>query len=250
VSLHHEILRAHRRLGTPIPNPVSLVGYDILFMGDVQFQHLFKEIFLEASYFFKADTETPVIIDCGSNIGMSVLFFKLLYPKARIIAFEPDPLTFETLRRNVNNNHLSNVELHQVALSDKDGSLELFRNDAPDISSLRMSMLRERQVGQSVIVPARRLSDYILCDVDLVKIDVEGAEEVVIGDLVSANKLRYIKRLHIEYHHHIERAEDKFSSILRLLEVSGFGYQLRAHVDKWPDEASFQDVSLYCYRKH
>jgi hypothetical protein len=78
-SLQDEIVRAHRRLSRPIPfSPVDLLGYKILFMGERQLRSLFNEIVLKASYFFKADTDCPLIIDCGSNIGMSVLFFKTL----------------------------------------------------------------------------------------------------------------------------------------------------------------------------
>jgi FkbM family methyltransferase len=250
--LQSEIVRAHRRLGGPIPvNPIDLLGYQIWFMGESQLRYLFDEIFIQASYFFKADTDRPLIIDCGSNIGMSLLFFKMLYPKARIIGFEPDPSTFETLRRNVIQNRLSDVELHQVALTDREGSVELFRDESPDSSCLRMSILRERHPGPSVTVPSRKLSGFISSEVDLIKIDIEGAEEAVIGDLVSNGKLQYAKQLHLEYHHHIDAAADKLSSMLRSIEASGFGYQLRADViGMWPAEGSFQDVSVYCYRKH
>jgi hypothetical protein len=37
--------------------------------------------------------------------------------------------------------------------------------------------------------------------------------------------------------------------MLRLIEENGFGYQLRAIAKSWPVEASFQDISIYCYRK-
>jgi hypothetical protein len=48
---------------------------------------------------------------------------------------------------------------------------------------------------------------------------------------------------------HIDASADKLSSMLRLIEDNGFGYQLRAIARPWPSEASFQDISIYCYRK-
>jgi hypothetical protein len=83
----------------------------------------------------------------------------------------------------------------------------------------------------------------------LLKIDVEGAEDAALGDLAGSGKLRYAKHLHLEYHHHIDASADKLSSMLRLIEKNGFGYQLRAIAKPWPVEASFQDISIYCYRK-
>ena len=143
---------------------------------------------------------------------MSVLFFKKLYPNARIVAFEPDPFTFETLRRNVEQNRLSDVDLHQIALDDRVAEIEFFRDVSPESSSLTMSTLPQRNSGPSVVVPARRLSEFISSEIDLLKIDIEGAEDAVLTDLSRAGKLRQAKRLHLEYHHHIDGSVDKFSS--------------------------------------
>jgi hypothetical protein len=99
-NLQKEIVSAYERLCRPIPtNPIELLGYKISFMGEAHLRWLFGEIFMDASYFFHTDNDRPLIFDCGSNIGMSVLFFKKLYQNARIIAFEPDPATFATERR-------------------------------------------------------------------------------------------------------------------------------------------------------
>jgi FkbM family methyltransferase len=266
-GFQREIIRAYRKLGGgPIrTNQINLLGYKICFMGEYELRFQFNEIYMEASYFFQATDDHPLIFDCGSNIGMSVLFFKKLYPNARIVAFEPDPFTFETLRRNVDQNHLSDVALHQIALSDRVKDIELFRDASPDSSSLKMSTLRQRHHGPGVIVPARRLSEFISEEIDLLKIDVEGVEEAIMSDLVTTGKLRLVRRLHLEYHHHIDKSVDNLSRILRLLEENGFGYQLRADTDEngfgyqlradtdkvpWPAEASFQDISIYGYRNN
>lgn len=249
-NLQKEIVSAYERLCRPIPtNPIELLGYKISFMGEAHLRWLFGEIFMDASYFFHADNDRPLIFDCGSNIGMSVLFFKKLYRNARIIAFEPDPATFATLRQNVVQNRLSDVELHSVAIGGHSGQIELFRDPSPESSSLKMSTLRQRHDGPGVVVPSRRLSEFIKSDIDLLKLDVEGAEDAVMDELADSGKLRYVRRLHLEYHHHIDATADKLSSMLRLIEDSGFGYQLRSIAKPWPSEAVFQDISIYCYRK-
>ena len=61
--------------------------------------YLFKEIFLSNEYYFDTSKSDPKIIDCGANIGMSILFFKKLYPTSSIIAFEPNPYAFQSIRK-------------------------------------------------------------------------------------------------------------------------------------------------------
>ena len=58
---------------------VSIAGNEVIHRGEFQLRYMFNDIFLEACYFFRADTDRPLILDCGSNIGMSILFFKKLY---------------------------------------------------------------------------------------------------------------------------------------------------------------------------
>src|ERR1035437_506222 len=61
----------------------------------------YRDIFLKGQYEFTPDNDSPIIVDCGGNIGMSVAWFHLRYPQARITVFEPDPTSATILRRNV-----------------------------------------------------------------------------------------------------------------------------------------------------
>ena len=63
-----------------IPNPVSALGYSVQFLSEQYLRYLFGEIFLQLSYACLVSTASPVIFDCGSNIGISVLFFKRIAP--------------------------------------------------------------------------------------------------------------------------------------------------------------------------
>ena len=106
---------------TRLPTTVSVVGCEFAHRGERAFRFLFNELFV-MPVILCAQTDSPLIFDCGSNIGLSILFFKKLYPKARVIGFEPHPLTFQTLRENIERNSLSHVTLHCYALSDRDGT--------------------------------------------------------------------------------------------------------------------------------
>jgi FkbM family methyltransferase len=232
-----------RRL--PERGTVRLFDRDIRYLGLNSLRVLFDEIFVRGCYLFETNKSAPVIVDCGSNIGMSVLFFKLLYPLANVTAFEPDPATFEALRTNTSD--MSDVVLHQAALGATDGVINFYRDSDPDTSSLLMSANPLRKTGACITVPVRRLSSFLPPHVDLLKIDVEGSEGAVLSDLVGTGAIQNAEQIHLEYHHHIEDADDNLSETLAMLERAGFGYQIRS--DGSQKAGAFQDISIYCYKR-
>ena len=69
----------------------DVAGFRLRYLEAEWMRYLYREVFTEQAYCFATDDPGPVVLDCGSNIGMAPLFFKALYPEARIIAFEPAP---------------------------------------------------------------------------------------------------------------------------------------------------------------
>jgi len=67
---------------------VSFLGYKVQVGLYSDFYWTFIEIFLTEDYYFSSEKENPLVIDCGTNIGINILYVKWLYPKAEIIAFE------------------------------------------------------------------------------------------------------------------------------------------------------------------
>jgi FkbM family methyltransferase len=197
---------------------------------------------------FSGKTVDPVVVDCGSNIGLSILFFKALYPRARVIGFEPDPCTFAVLSENVNANKLCDVELHNIALAGDDRQIEFYISPE-EAGSLMMSVHRERQPGAAITVAGRRLSSFVPERVDLLKMDIEGSEDVVMRELETWGMLSRIDQIHLEYHHHITPECNSMSEIFALLERNGFGYQVQSIPPSWPTQAMFQDISIFAYRQ-
>ena len=91
---------------------------------------LFKEIFIDEDYQF--DLEDPkLIVDCGSNIGTTLLYFHELYPRARFTGFEPSPVNFKKLETNCSKFGIP-VYLFNSALSNENGTLDFYdHNDVP-----------------------------------------------------------------------------------------------------------------------
>jgi FkbM family methyltransferase len=225
-----------------------MLGYSVSFLDEGNFRYLVDEVFFDMSYMFSATTDSPRIVDCGSNIGLSVLFFKYLFPKAKITAFEPDPDTFGILSKNIEQNFLHEVTVHCCALTDYDGMIEFYK-PSDRRGDPRMSVHNERMSGTTISVPTKRLVPFLREPIDLLKMDIEGAEECVLNDLYRSGVFPNVMQIHLEYHHHIHQQKDALSGVLQILETSDFGYQIRADQRPWPIRRGFQDVSLYVYKK-
>ena len=204
---------------------------------------LFKEIFITKDYFFESETKSPKIIDCGANIGMSVLYFKFIFPNCSIIAFEPNPRAFYLLKKNIEQNNLKNIVIHNFALSDVKGEINFFTGNDEQI--LLASTIKERGGIHEIKIETELLSNFLTESVDLIKMDIEGSETKVINDLLTTNKLYLAENYIIEYHHKINKEKSSFSNFLIPFEKAGFDYNIKASFLK---NGCFQDVLLYVYK--
>lgn len=177
----------------------------------------FKEIFADESYRFSTTAAEPVIFDCGANIGTSLAYFRQTYPTARILAFEAEPAIGAVLARNLQRNGINGVEIINKAVWIDDEGLEFGTGEA-DAASLFSETGRRR-------VPSVRLRDYLLREtrVDMLKIDIEGAETAVLLDCHDA--LSHVHNLFIEYHAYIGHPQT-LGAIIKLLEEKGFRYYI------------------------
>lgn len=190
----------HKFFGTNNDNFLkeNVLGHQVNFFTYSQVINLFEEIFIHEVYKFDSRNSKPCIIDCGSNIGMSILYFKCLFPGSTIMAFEPDPEAFKLIRENVMQNELTNVTVLNFALDLAGGKAILFGNQKP--GSLNNSLITSHDRRTGSIIDTKRLSEFIDHSIDLLKIDVEGAEGKIIEDLIINKKLGAIKKLIIEFH--------------------------------------------------
>lgn len=162
-----------------------------------------KEIFADEEYKFTSNKPNPFIIDGGSHIGLSILYFKSIYPKARILGFEPNPENFQILQRSIEENKLKNVKLVNAALSDKNGKDILratWEEEEPWTwgDTVIENMWGDEEESRKVEVRTVRLSRYINKRVDLLKLDVEGSEQKVLEEI--RHKLRLVERIILEFH--------------------------------------------------
>ena len=200
---------------------VKCFNYAVRINDGFNYYILYKDIFLQRLYHFVAQRNDPLILDCGSNIGMSILYFKRVYPGARIIGFEPDPAIFPYLQENVARNGLRDVQLVQAALAAEEGSLT-FYSDGKYGSYLAKTRPHDLPEGwKRYDVPCVRLRDYLKEPVDFLKMNIEGAEWEVLAD--SEDVLRQVREMVIEYHH-LPGLPRTLHLILDLLHRQGYEY--------------------------
>ena len=152
------------------------------------------ELFIQREYDFICSHQSPLVLDCGANIGLSMVAFRQRYPQSRIVGFEADPAIATTLRTNVENlNLLHGVEVIQMAVWNQQGTVS-FVADGADAGRIGEEQPAAQQIS------AVRLSDYITETIDLLKLDIEGAEYVVLQDLCDTGKVDKIQRIICEFH--------------------------------------------------
>jgi FkbM family methyltransferase len=140
----------------------------------------------KAEYYLPAALEPKVILDIGSNIGTSILFFHEQFPAAKIYGFEPHPETFRVLEKNVG--AIPSVAVFNYALGAIDQKISL-SFDGADFSRFGAKDATESPLGTITTAEceARHAGEVVkhlgLDRVDLIKIDCEGAEYDVLSAL-------------------------------------------------------------------
>jgi FkbM family methyltransferase len=126
------------------------------------------------------------VLDIGANIGLySLALSRAVGPAGRVIAFEPDPDNATLLRRNLDVNGCANVTVVEDALGDESKDVKLYESDDNRGALSTSDVLG---VGEEHAIRVRmRRGDAVLAELGvqprLAKIDVEGAEPLVIAGL-------------------------------------------------------------------
>lgn len=165
---------------------------------DLSLGYLQKELFL-FSYRYEAETQALMrevvkpgmtVLDIGANVGFfSMLLGHLVTPSGRVHSFEPHPRNHELLSDNIASNRMHWVRVHRTALSNQPGEVTLNLNPVNDGGhslgdfSNNPDLRGRDRSALAVRVPCDTLDSFIvrekIASVDFIKIDVEGAEQLV-----------------------------------------------------------------------
>jgi FkbM family methyltransferase len=191
-----------RRLGHPLPDPTCLLG-EVTVRGPAG-------VFVcppgPGAFFLGVDeayeprlsallrTTPGTVVDVGANIGFITV--RAARAASRVIAIEPHPTRFSYLERNVALNGLRNVTCINCAVGRTEGEMVLYDVD-PTLGPRPLDASATPGRGRCYRVPLRTL-DSLVQEADLVKIDVEGYEEEVLGgatELLARRPLLVVEAL-------------------------------------------------------
>jgi len=195
---------------------IQLGNYQVKYTDLLSIYVEYKDIFYHGIYQFESNKSQPVIIDGGGCIGMSVLYFKLIFPESKIICFEPDPMIFKVLEKNLAVNKIDDVILFNAGLAMDEGIVD-FKSDSVDGGKI------VGKEGSNTKVKTVRLSNYISNTIDFLKLNIEGQELPVLEEVERAGKLKNIEKMVIEYHGWPSSKQD-LGELLRILDRNGFRY--------------------------
>lgn len=177
--------------------------------------------------------EGSVFLDIGANVGFYSLFAaQRVGPSGRVVAFEPDPMTFESLSRSVRRNQFTWVTCANIALSDRTADLPFYTVSDGSAHSLVPEIERRahRYSGQ-LRAHAVRLDDWwrdqgaaVPNRIDLVKIDVEGEEVRTVSGMLETLRRFDCPPVWAEVRgpHGSTRAPDTYPSVARELRTLGY----------------------------
>ncbi len=233
---------------------VPVGPYVFYFPSLPYFEGLFTEIFFKGTYRLAA-TRNPIrVIDCGANIGVSLLYFKIRAPQARVLCFEPNPAARAVLEKNIEaNGWKKDVQVFPYALGKEKGMMRFFvEKNAPTSSGgSATNYLKEEGRELDVYdVEMTTLSQYIDSDIALLKIDIEGAEFDVLEELATQDSMRHIAAIQLEYHYIPGFFTRPLSDLLALLESHGFhtSVQSNAPTNHIADPAAIQTSMVFAQR--
>lgn len=176
---------------------------------------LYEQVFVERVFplqaaFERLGTEEPVILDVGCNSGMFSMAALDYWPRAQIHAFEPQQDLVRRFSTVLGGNGLTGkLTLNRAAVGGECAEGELFRNRSSISASLLKPKVAKRRIIARETVPVITLDHYVaerkLDRIDLLKLDVEGAELSALAG--AAKVLSTVRILFVEVHPPFATAE-------------------------------------------
>lgn len=210
-EIKSRLIRLHADL--PDGNRITYRPYD---------RRIIDEIYA-GCYQWAIFNPSDIVVDVGANIGgFTLLAARRVGPTGRVVAVEPEPENFLLLRRNVRQNGFANVRLIQAAVDAQAGRRTLYRSGDPAMHTLLPRYADGVGVAVTTLDLVEREED--LPRVDVLKIDVEGAElRVLQGAAEILKKTRQVI---------LEAEPPNLEAIVELLKASGFPSP-EVHASQW-----------------
>jgi FkbM family methyltransferase len=189
--------------------------------------YVFKQVFLDLEYLpllqllNNNNIQVNNILDCGANVGYTTTYLKKVYPNSSIYCIEPDKDNLTCIEKNVSLNNLKNVTIINKGIWGKEAFLKITK-DFRDGQSWSLSLIEvdhEEDADVKATTITQLIDEYKLTEIDILKIDIEGAERFLFDNEKDAKAfLNITKCIAIEIHDEYDSRE----MIIKILIENGF----------------------------
>jgi len=169
--------------------------------------------------------EGMIVVDVGASLGYYTLLAAKRVGKSGIVfAFEPYPLSYEILIKNIRMNNWRNVRTFQLAISDKEEEVML---NIPKMGQSGATFVNKGNIVRRIKVKAVPLDSFQeLREADIVKIDVEGAELRVLKGMRSMLEKGEVKVICEVHPNKVSSLGDNVNEITNILKEHGYDIYL------------------------
>ncbi|MEM9671169.1 MAG: FkbM family methyltransferase [Cyclobacteriaceae bacterium] len=188
----------------------------------------FKECFFDQIYLKHIPNrflqfKSPTIIDIGANVGFFSLFMFYLYPKAKLLSFEPMPFNFQVLEKYQTKYADFDWHIEQKAISSEDQKITLHVSKIDSYTTMA-TIFESSNTTKNLEVEAVSLQQVIrghaIEGIDILKLDCEGSEYSILYSL-PPDTIKKIKVLIVETHEG-NKPEETNKELVKFLQNSGF----------------------------
>jgi len=198
--------------------------------------HTFKEIFMDEDYMTGLGRPVPdgaTIIDVGANAGYFSMFAASRFRNSRVFSFEPIPVNFEQLQKNISFNKGSRITGIQKAVCKESGEISL-SYDPSDSFTTSATIFEKDQEPESIQVATTSLMDALeefeIERCDLLKLDCEGAEYDILYN--SEDCFPRIQQIAMEVHDGPE-PDQNLAAVEAFLTKNGYATTTRYNRMLW-----------------
>lgn len=209
----------------------------------------------ETELFRQTVKEGDVVLDIGAHIGYYTLIAsKIVGSSGKVYAFEPDPTFYSILERNIKLNGCKNVIAINKAVNKESGEIKLFQ----PVKYANTTIVDKGNEKKYIKVQAVSIDDCVDDVVDVVKMDIEGAEYIALKGMVETFRKNTRMKVFIEVSRPHMPKDVKPHDILRFFAKRGFVIynideknkekKMIEEYDRFSDSIGSVVVNLLCVR--
>lgn len=168
-------------------NPIKIQGQKMFLDPEDELGLLTRPDYedYEVEIYKRTVKEKGTVLDIGANIGYHTLIFaKLVGPEGKVYAFEPDPINFHYLKKNILINNHKNIIPIQKAVSSETEKGRLYLTS----SKTHRKIYELEENLPSIEIETIKLDEYIQEKIDFIKMDIEGSEGMALEGMTSLLK--------------------------------------------------------------